>query len=133
MTTIAVVYNNLHGGFGLSDIALCTYNEKRTRAGLQPVKDYDSIARTDPLLVEVVRELGNKVNDEFSDLKIKEFPVEYATCYEITQYDGLERVMCDPVALVGERLAKLDLTNMNDNECRETLSSLINLIKPLDV
>lgn len=131
MSTIPVVYNDRCGGFRLSNVALSYYNELRVKAGLSTVEYCDDIDRTDPLLVQVIRELGKEANHNCSSLVIKEIPLEYATCYKITQYDGLEKIICDPATLIGEKLSKLDLNSMSDNECREMLSSLIKLIRPL--
>lgn len=130
METIAVVYNNCYGGFGLSDVALFAYNEKRTRCGLQPVKHYGKIPRTDPMLVDVVRELGKEANGFCAKLKIEDIPGEYATCFKIHEYDGLESVECDPKDLVAEQLKSLNIDEMSDNECRQTLISMIKLVNP---
>jgi hypothetical protein len=48
------------------------------------------IQRTDPALVQVVEELGNKVNDRYSKLRIEEVPA--GTLYRIDEYDGYETV-----------------------------------------
>lgn len=44
--------------------------------------------REDPILIEVVEELGNKANGSFSDLKVVEIPDELD--YVIDNYDGYE-------------------------------------------
>jgi hypothetical protein len=50
----------------------------------------DDIERTDPILVEVVQELGDKASGRHANLKIIEIPdgIEY----EIDEYDGIETV-----------------------------------------
>jgi hypothetical protein len=82
-----VVCNKCYGGFGLSQKALDLYCEK---ASLSKVHYYD-LERTDPLLVEVLEELGDKANTRFSNLWIEEVP--QGTKYRIDEYDGFENVM----------------------------------------
>lgn len=50
-------------------------------------RDFD---RTDPVLVEVVEELGEKANDTFSELRVRE--LEPGTMYRIEEYDGYETI-----------------------------------------
>jgi hypothetical protein len=81
-----VVYNSCYGGFGLSKKAHLLYCEKK---GLDPENyDSDRIARHDPILVEVVEELGLEANGICAKLKIDEDD----GWYKIIYHDGLERV-----------------------------------------
>lgn len=81
-----IVYSACYGGFGLSEKALARYKE------LGGVSDYDhDIARTDPLLVQVVEELGEEANNAFSKLCMIALPA--GTKYRIEEYDGFETVM----------------------------------------
>lgn len=50
-----------------------------------------SVSRTDPILIQVVEELGEAANGVFSRLLISEMPS--GTAYRIDEYDGLEIVM----------------------------------------
>jgi hypothetical protein len=49
------------------------------------------IERNDPILVQVVEELGDKANGSHAKLRIAEVPA--GTRYRIDEYDGLESVM----------------------------------------
>jgi len=49
------------------------------------------IERTDPALVQVVEELGDKANGKYAKLRIYEVPA--GTLYRIDEYDGKESVM----------------------------------------
>jgi hypothetical protein len=85
-----VVINNRYGGFGLSEEAEQLYLQYE---GL----DTDAIhvnsrglKRNDLTLVRVVKELGDKANGSFAELKIVEIPDDVD--WEIEEYDGSEWV-----------------------------------------
>lgn len=83
---IKVVYNACFGGYGLSELALKRYRDKTG----EPVffeEDMDT-GRHDPVLVEIVEELGELANDSCANLKV----IEVEGKYRITEYDGFETV-----------------------------------------
>ena len=86
-----IVINNCYGGFGLSDEAVARYKE------LTGIVESDffhrDIARDDPYLVQVVREMGHRANGDCSDLKIVEVPADVK--WHIAEYDGNEWVAED--------------------------------------
>jgi len=82
-----IVINNCFGGFGLSDIALARYNEL---AGTNRTEYIYGIERNDPLLVQVVEELGASADNIYSELKIVDVPDDVK--WYIHEYDGLEAV-----------------------------------------
>lgn len=82
-----VVYNNCYGGFGLSDKALERYNELKGKSLDDPIYDWE-ISRHDPILVQVVEELGEEANGDFADLQIANIDGPY----RIDEYDGSETV-----------------------------------------
>lgn len=85
-----IVINKEHGGFGLSEKAVLLYGKKKglnitakqdemfktiTHYYLNEVKVFGwEIERDDPVLVEVVEELGDLANARYSKLKIIEVP-----------------------------------------------------------
>ena len=83
-----IVYNACFGGFGLSLTAWERYRELGGTAEDRWDLDHQ---RTDPILVQVVEELGNRANTRFSDLCIRDVPT--GTKYRIDEYDGMESVM----------------------------------------
>ena len=105
-----IVYNACFGGFGLSPVALKRYAEltelsysEEVYEGTMPkffasmhdkngeyVSERD-LSRNDPVLIQVVEELGKNANSRFSDLRIKELPA--GTKYRIDEYDGNESIM----------------------------------------
>lgn len=98
-----IVYNACFGGFGLSDEAMVRYAELKGWAyvpeGYQGyfVDGYGvrqnrwDLDRADPLLAQVVEELGDGANTRFSNLKIRDVPA--GTKYRIHEYDGNEGVV----------------------------------------
>ena len=103
-----VVYNNCYGGFGLSNDAIQWLEQNAKDTELKDyiskiritctrdaeiayfIKDWFSKRRHHSDLVEVVKNLGNKVNDSFSELTIAEIKSDR---YRIEAYDGLENVI----------------------------------------
>jgi len=81
-----VVINTCFGGFGLSLVALSRYNDLANTN----VDYYYDIERNDPCLVQVVEELGEQANGEYSDLRIVDIPDDIS--WYIQEYDGLESI-----------------------------------------
>jgi hypothetical protein len=80
-----IVYNRCYGGFSLSLAAWERYIE----LGGQADSEYD-ILRTDPILVQIVEELGERANGMCAELRIYDLPT--GTKYRIEEYDGLEHI-----------------------------------------
>ncbi len=105
MTKIA--YNACFGGFSLSREAVllgrrltgenwcpCSIKGDLYEDGLPVEYDYGGgrgMTRTDPILIQVIEELGPAASGEFAKLAIAEVPS--GTRYRIDEYDGNERVM----------------------------------------
>ena len=100
-----VVYNACYGGFGLSNEAKdrmvelgyemevnVNYDprpEVECYNRTQKYKIYDGdISRHNPILVQVVEELGDKANGMYANLVIE----EVSGSYRIDEYDGFESV-----------------------------------------
>lgn len=110
-----IVYNGCYGGFGLSDAGIKRYAELKgltlfpegSRLSIiyfivppdQRTQKWDEtevlwadrIERDDPILVQVVEELGIEANGMCANLKIHEVPD--GTAYRIEEYDGNENVV----------------------------------------
>ena len=104
---IKVVINKCYGGFGLSHAAIMRYGELK---GINLVTDENSryrdvyvdaiknenyfseheIERNDPVLVQVVEELGEKASGPHAKLKVVEIPDDVK--WQIEEYDGQEWV-----------------------------------------
>ena len=79
-----IVINTCYGGFGLSKEALALYNE---RSDITVTYDFN-ITRNDPILVEIVEQLGEAANTRFSELKVVEVLDDVQ--WQIEEYDGKE-------------------------------------------
>jgi hypothetical protein len=86
-----VVINDCYGGFGLSKRAQSEYCQM---AGILE-KDFSDreVARDDPYLIKVVKELGMGANGSHANLKIVEIPGDVK--WHIAEYDGAEWVAED--------------------------------------
>jgi hypothetical protein len=105
-----IVINTKHGGFGLSKEARILYLERagiaytlvsgpdrHTESLYGPQIEVngdiwrdDDIARDDPILVDVIRQLGRQADGRFAILKIVEVPA--GVKWNIAEYDGVEWV-----------------------------------------
>lgn len=111
-----IVINKCFGGFGLSDKACerlielgvkCTTYDKKGHmvdpsAKITKQKREDSLFgqeyyyhdnhedRINPLLIQVVEELGREANGEFAELRVIEIPDDVE--WEIDEYDGSESI-----------------------------------------
>jgi hypothetical protein len=81
-----IVINACYGGFGLSKEALALFNE---RAGTVISYERD-IERNNPILVEIVEQLGESAHGGFAELKVVEIPDDVQ--WQIEEYDGNEWV-----------------------------------------
>ena len=84
-----IVINGAYGGFCLSDHALQEYNLRATR---QVRSKYMDIERDDPVLVQIVEELGPRANGMFAKLRVVGIPAQYTLFYTIQEYDGKESI-----------------------------------------
>ena len=101
-----IVINTCYGGFGLSDKATEQYAifrglelERRDSRWIHNGYDYyykgefftlRNIERDDPVLIQIVKEMGEEANDWASCLKIVEIPKDVD--WQIDEYDGREWV-----------------------------------------
>jgi hypothetical protein len=83
-----IVINCCHGGFGLSDAAMAEYTKIK---GIDdPHSHYYRIDRDDPVLVQLVEEMGDTANNRYSELKVVEIPDDVK--WTVEEYDGQEWV-----------------------------------------
>ena len=83
---MTIVINTCFGGFGLSPLVVKRLAELHGEPYLASRPD----DRADPLLIQVIEELGDAANGSCAHLKIIEIPD--GTDYTIEEYDGVEHV-----------------------------------------
>jgi len=81
-----IIINTCYGGFGLSEKALALFNE---RSGTVNTYGRD-ITRNNPILVEIVEQLGEAADGGFAELKVVDIPDDVK--WQIEEYDGNEWV-----------------------------------------
>jgi hypothetical protein len=86
---VYVMYNTCYGGFSLSDAAV---DEFRRRCPEALEVNARNVERHDPVMVQIVREMGAKANGMCAKIELKRIPAEYQNHYKIGEYDGLEGV-----------------------------------------
>jgi hypothetical protein len=87
--TQKIAINTDFGGFGLSNQALELY-KVLMEIPLTTNLDYWEIDRDDPVLVQIIEQLGDSAGDSYSSLKIVEIPD--GVKWRISEYDGVEWV-----------------------------------------
>lgn len=87
-----VVINDCFGGFGLSKEAIQRLKELGLSEETIDNLDY-SRNRTNPLLVQVVEELGDKANGNCASLIVEEIPPNKR--WKIHNYDGQETLIIE--------------------------------------
>jgi hypothetical protein len=93
---IEILYNIKFGGWGITKKAEELYKMKKEIDHLDELNFcYDLSIRTDPILIEIYKELGDEFDDKYSKTKIKKIPKKYKNYYEIEEYDGKECIKID--------------------------------------
>ena len=86
---VYVMYNSCYGGFSLSKAAVAEY---RRRSPAELREGGRNVERHDPVMVQIVREMGAKANGMCAKIELERIPAEYVNHYTIGEYDGLEGV-----------------------------------------
>lgn len=97
----AILFDIKYGMFDFSKKALNLYSE-RSGSILCLDNIYDKFLRTDPILIQIVKELGDEASDSNSKIVIKYYPKEYIDndCFDINYDDmGSESIKLHESAL----------------------------------
>jgi hypothetical protein len=122
--TVQIMYNACYGGFGFSDLA------KEEYCKLCPgATDIDNIERHDPVMVQIVLDLGpERAGARFAKIELEEIPSRYVNHYSILEYDGMEtvRVRYNKYKLDYARLVLQNKELLSQTEQLECLSAILN-------
>jgi len=83
-----IVINTCYGAFGLSEKASKLYCQ-RINLDYENLEEH-RLDRSDPILIEVIKELGTNANALYAQLEIVSLPV--GTKYRICEYEGSEHI-----------------------------------------
>ena len=122
--SIRVMYNECYGGFGFSDLAKGEYCKRCPGA-----TDIDNIERHDPIMVQIVADLGSeRASASFSKIGLEEIPSQYVDHYSILEYDGMEtvRIRYNKYKLDYARLILKNQELLSQTEQLECLSAILN-------
>ena len=89
MSQIHVMVNTRFGGFRLSDEAMAEFRQRALSTAEEPQEE---IQRHNPLMVQIVMELGPRASVPYSLIELQPIPAQYADHYEIHDNDGMESV-----------------------------------------
>ncbi|MEX0596971.1 MAG: hypothetical protein WD512_10775 [Candidatus Paceibacterota bacterium] len=91
--------------------------------------EWDLAFRCDPDLIQLADSLTDE-NGNNEHFQLVQIPTEYKDCFTIkTNYDGEERVVCDPDKLILHTLKNLDLSTLPDQDRLRMLERLVTLAK----
>ena len=89
--TIDVMVNSCYGGFNFSKEAISIYRLRNPSAADMPC-DAEPMLRHDAVMVEIVKELGAKVNGVCASIELHTIPAKFQKYHRIGNYDGMEHV-----------------------------------------
>ena len=126
---VSVLINTCYGGFGISKDGIDLYNKKLLEKdpSAKAIKyDMDIMDRHDPILYEVYKELGEKINSKYSKLTVAIVPKKYVGYYKIKEYDGMEYTEIDYNKYTMNKIEKvLHQDDMDPIERIETLKQIM--------
>ena len=98
---IEVMINQCFGGFGFSPEAISKYRKAN------PEQNPNQIERRDPVMIQIVKEMGKRANGHHALIVIETIPEQYINHYSITSNDGFESVE-NPLRKVQNRYREID-------------------------
>ena len=122
---IEVLLNDCYGGWSISNKALQLYKLRKTNNSSNYVR-----RRSDPLLIQIYKELGNEFDGEkYSKTGIEKIPKKYENYYFISEYDGLETVEIDYTKYEMDNLKKniKEILDNNSIDNDEKINQLKNI------
>ena len=112
---IGVLYNACYGGFSISQFALDEFNRRNKLQNQDAIhiSQYYNLenCRTNLLLIEIYQEFGEKFNRHYSEVQLEYIHSKYANFYEISEYDGLERIVINYDAYIVNEIKNIIKNN----------------------
>lgn len=99
MEKVPYIINRRHGGYGYSTKAIDEYNKRRTKSNPDlknlDYKDDWIIRRTNKIMVEIVKEMGDEASGKYAGLDIWYVNKDLINYIVRSEYDGLENITYD--------------------------------------
>lgn len=130
--------NKSYGGFGYSQAAVDEYNRrmKELYPKFKPIKsqcpDYHDIPRHDPIMIQIVKDIGLDANDRWSNLQILSIPEEYYIGVEIIENEGFERFTMNFEKYKLHKIEEILFSRIEDYEKVAKIYSIISAILTLE-
>lgn len=127
MSTFKVVINYGDGRFGLSKAALTEYtNRTSTRERKFSRGEYLTPSfRSDPVLIQIIEEMGTAANGDFARLVIVKLLSIYKDCFKIYEYPGGESIVVNKEKwLANEIRSVTEHPTLSDTEKLQEISAL---------
>ena len=104
---IPIMYNTCYGGFSLSEATITEYNRRKSPDTPKLNAMGLHIDRTDPLMIQIIWEMGKQANGMCSDIHLDHIPPQYKNNYYIQEYDGTETVRIDYKGYLLDEIQKI--------------------------
>jgi hypothetical protein len=133
--TAEILLNGAYGGFDISKEAVAKYNEKLKeinpehrdlRAGDYRLHAYEH--RMNPILINIVKELGDKANGKFCKIYIETFNSELKNYIRIHEYDGQESIYADISLYRNDKIKEIINSEISDSDKIIKIKELLNRI-----
>lgn len=120
---IEVLYNSCYGGWNISEKAYELY--KLRNPNIDSNETEFDCNRSDPILIEIYKELGKEFDGKYSETKITKISKKYKNYYYIKEYDGNELVMINYTKYNFDNMYNkiIEILN-NDNNNDEKISEI---------
>ena len=127
MDFVEVMYNAKYGGFNYSPQAMKIYCEK-TGKDYRDFKNsgYLHVKRTDKIMLEILKELGEAANGPYANIQIAKIPKQFEKHICYGEYDGYESVGINYEAY---RLQTIrDIINDSGGEKIERIQNVLEMV-----
>ncbi len=131
--TIGVAVNRCYGGFSLSEKAV---EMLRTRLGDPKIQSYSfqyyygdddegRYSRHHPILIEVIKELGEEADGPFAEIVIDYIEEKYKGFYSISEYDGMEGVKINYNKFANHEIKQILYSEYDDSTKIQKMKEII--------
>lgn len=125
-----MIINKSYGGFQFSDFVCQLYFEK-TQCNLK--YEMQELFRYDPILIDLVKKYGDKVNTKYSKLCIIQFDKRFKNYIDIHEYDGFETATYNIDMYIRNTIAEIIDSEISSDNKIEKIEQLMNTLPSTDI